>query len=127
MPELKRIGTDFGTRGVEFEMVHVDPHTTKESAATFQREFNVYWSPPRLDTGQKLARQYGVTHVPSVVVLDSIEVKYVGRIDDRFPRLGVERKAPTRRDLRITLEAVLKRKPVRVSRTQAVGCLLPTL
>jgi hypothetical protein len=52
---------------------------------------------------------------------------YRGRIDDLYPELGKKRAAPTKRDLREALAAVLAGKPVPVPRTEAVGCSIPDL
>jgi hypothetical protein len=49
---------------------------------------------------------------------------YLGRIDDRFPDLGVRREEPTTHELRDALDAVLAGKPVETPRTLAVGCFI---
>ncbi len=125
-PELKRIETEYGKSGVEFAMVHVDPHSGKDSVSAFQKEFG-YRMPQILDPNHRLARKSGIKNVPSVAVFSGDKLMYTGRIDDRFPQLGVERKAPTRKDLRIALSEILAGKKVSVPKTQAVGCALPTL
>jgi hypothetical protein len=70
----------------------------------------------------------GVTTTPEVAVVTADgRIAYRGRIDDRYPRIGVDRQAPTRRDLRAALAAVLADQPVPTPRTTAVGCAIPEL
>jgi hypothetical protein len=52
-------------------------------------------------------------------------VLYRGRIDDRVADFGKRRVEPTRRDLRLALDAILAGKPVPARRTKAVGCYIP--
>ena len=47
---------------------------------------------------------------------------YRGRIDDRYVNIGLERPAPTRRDLEEVLTAVAAGTSVTPRMTQAVGC-----
>lgn len=125
-PELRRIEAEYGKRGVSFAMVHVDPFTTPNSVKQFQKDFDIDM-PQVMDPKQELARKAGITNVPSVAVYVGDRAAYSGRIDDRFPRLGVQRKAPTRKDLRIALDEILAGKPVSLPKTQSIGCALPTL
>jgi hypothetical protein len=70
------------------------------------------------------ARALGVERTPEVVVIDAQRrLRYRGRIDDRH-RLGGEREAPTREDLREALEDVLAGREVRVPETTVDGCRL---
>jgi hypothetical protein len=125
-PEVQRIFEDYQPKGVEFTLVMVDPKLTTEAAEAWKRDFGLGMDYV-LDPRQKIAKRDGVTNVPSVAVYEKSKLVYVGRIDDRFPALGVDRKTPHRRDLRVALDEVLGGKPVSVKRTQTIGCLMPTL
>ena len=50
------------------------------------------------------------------------KLEYLGRIDDQYPGLGKKRTAPSQRDLRNALDAVVAGRSVKVARTEAVGC-----
>lgn len=65
------------------------------------------------------ARRYGVVIAPTAVVLRDGQAVYIGRIDDRFPTLGVQRE-PRTHDLR---DALSYRG--RLKRTRSVGCMIP--
>jgi hypothetical protein len=59
------------------------------------------------------------------VLSPSGDVLYRGRIDDRVADFGKRRVEPTRRDLRLALDAILAGKPVQARLTKAVGCYIP--
>ena len=54
-------------------------------------------------------------------------VAYRGRVDDRYVDFGVDRPAPTTRDLDIALTNLLAGKPVEPKTTRAIGCILSDL
>jgi len=77
------------------------------------------------DPRHELVRLAKATVTPEAVVFDTgRRVAYRGRIDDRYVDFGVDRQAPTRRDLEEALVALLAGTPVREPITRAVGCLL---
>src|SRR5262249_32634438 len=62
--------------------------------------------------------------IAEVFVLDQQRaVRYRGRIDDQYTP-GVQRPAPTRRDLAAALEELLAGKPVSHPETVAAGCVI---
>ncbi len=78
-----------------------------------------------LDPKRQLVQKTGATLTPEVAVLSTDgELLYRGRINDRFPRIGIQRDKPTKTELRDALEAILAGKAVTVSRTKAVGCVI---
>jgi len=74
------------------------------------------------DQGGSCARALGVRRTPEAVVLDGeCRLRYRGRIDDQN-RLGGVRSAPTRRDLKEALDAVLAGRKVAIAETEVDGC-----
>ena len=62
---------------------------------------------------------------PEAVVMDGTgEVRYRGRINDRYVRLGVARRQATTNDLHDALRSVLDGRQVERPITQPVGCYL---
>lgn len=121
--EMKRLAKDYPS--VTFYSVHADPADTVADAAKHRKEFGLPFA-SLLDPRGRLVRLAEVTTVPTAAVYGADRAwKYVGRIDDRFPALGVEREKPQRRDLRIALDEVLAGKPVSVARTPVIGCVVP--
>ena len=123
-PEIKRLYDEFTPRGVRFRLVYPNP---LDDESTISKHRLAFGYPPiaERDSGHSLVKAAGATITPEAVIVDTRErVVYRGRIDDWFVELARERPAPTQRDLRNALTAVLAGKPVSPSRTQAVGCFI---
>lgn len=122
-PEVGRLVTEFGPKGVAFAVVYAVPDLTEADAAKHARE-HAFGCPAALDRELRLAKRLGATVTPEAVVLSPAgDVLYRGRIDDRYPRPGGKRRErPTTHDLRDALAAVLADKPVATPWPPAVGC-----
>jgi thiol-disulfide isomerase/thioredoxin len=126
-PAINAIVKEFAGRPVRFYAVQVDPDLTPEAARQHARDFGLRL-PVVVDSKHQLVSAVGATRTPEVAVLaPGGKVVYRGLIDNRFPALGKKRPAPTRRDLRDALAAVLAGERVAVARTEAVGCSIPDL
>lgn len=123
-PEVARLHERFAPRGVRFWLVYPNP---AEGSAVIREHLRAYSYPmPALrDPQHHLVRAVGATVTPEAVVVDAARrLRYRGRIDDRYPALGIDRLVPTRRDLAEAIQAVLESRPVPTPITRAVGCLL---
>jgi hypothetical protein len=121
-PEILRLHGVFGARGVSFRLVYPNP---AESAAAIRDHLKAYGYPVEAlrDPRHVLVKQAEIRITPEAAVYARDgRLVYRGRIDDRYVSLGVERAAPTRRDLFEALTDTLAGQPVREPRTQAVGC-----
>ena len=121
-PELKRLTEWAKEKGVTFYLVYadldVDPAALKKHAAEYG-----YGDSPLVDPKRALAKHVGATVAPQAFVLDREgKVKYQGRVDDRYADFGKQRPAPTKRDLKDAVEAVLAGRPVAEPKTPAIGC-----
>lgn len=126
-PEVKRLAAAYGARGVAFWVVYPVPGDTPETIRRHADQFGLDL-PIARDTGAALVRRTGVTVTPEVAVIDARgEVAYRGRIDDRYVDFGVDRPAPTTRDLDQALSNLLAGKPIEPKTTRAIGCFLPDL
>jgi hypothetical protein len=124
-PEMARIARDYGTEKFRFYAVHVDPSTTAAEAKAHAKAFRLPFS-ALLDPRHLAASKAGAKVVPTAAVYDAKgRLRYLGRIDDRFPALGVMRHKARRQDLRLALDDLISGGPVEVARTNAVGCTLP--
>ena len=124
-PEIKRIWHDYDARGVKFFLVFCDQVTRAEVNAHLG-EFGITL-PGIIDPGI-VRKRTGAQAVPTASMFSpSGKLMYSGRIDDRFFRLGGQRAAPTRHDLRTALDQFLSGKPVVPARTTVIGCALPQL
>jgi peroxiredoxin/mono/diheme cytochrome c family protein len=120
---LQDIAHELGPRGVTVLGIDPNPSDGRDAIVRIGRELSLDY-PLLRDGEQALARRFGVTRTPEVVVLDrQHKVRYQGRIDDQVIP-GQRRAAPTRHDLREALADLLAGRPVQVARTPAAGCPL---
>jgi mono/diheme cytochrome c family protein len=123
-PEIARLHEEFAPQGITFSLVFANPADTEQAIDAHVKRFG-YRMPVLRDPQHTLVKKTGVTIAPEAAVLDAGDrVLYRGRIDDRYVSFGVDRPAPTRRDLRDALTAIAAGQPVEVPHTQAIGCVL---
>jgi len=126
-PEVRRLYERFAKDGVAFVMVYPNP---AETPATIRQHLREYRLPPRAahDAAQALVSRSGASVTPEAVVYDPQgRLVYRGRIDDRYQRIGVERPAPSRRDLEDVLAALVDGRAPAPRTTDAVGCFIADL
>jgi hypothetical protein len=126
-PEVKRLMQRFGPLGVELVLVY--PNATQTSAAIREHLVDFEYSCRQLrDPHHDLVRLADASVTPEAALFDRKgELRYAGRIDDRFTDFGKARQEPNSRDLENALVAVTSNGRVPVLRTQAVGCFLSDL
>jgi hypothetical protein len=123
-PELIRLRQRFGPRGVEFRFVYPNPSETPAGIRAHLKDYGFADTALR-DPRQELAKFAAATITPEAAVYDTqLRRLYIGRIDDRYVSLGLERPAATRHDLEDALTAVLAGKPVPAAGGAAVGCFI---
>ena len=123
-PEIQAIIGDYDERGVRFLLVHVD--ATASDGALRQHALDYgYRCAVVADREHELVRRAAATITPEVAVYDrSGNLRYRGRIDDRFPDLGQRRTQATTSELRDALDALLAGRAVRVPFSDAIGCVI---
>ena len=125
VPEMNRIATNYGEKGVRSYLVYVESDLDEADARKHAREHAIGF-PAVIDRQQKLVQLTGATISPEAALVSAAaRVVYRGRIDDRMVAPGKRRPEPTTRDLRKALDAVLDGKAVPNPVTKAVGCYLP--
>lgn len=124
-PEIGRIAADYKAKHVQTFLVYADSSLTAASVRTHVSEFHAGVPLPAIiDTGLALTTAADATVTPEAFVYNQSGPVYRGRIDDLYVSIGQMRREPTRRDLRLSLDAVLAGRPVPVAKTQAVGCFI---
>lgn len=125
-PEINRIAAAYGPKGVAVFLTHVDKGVGAAAGAKHAAEYG-FKATVLLDPGHKLVSQLAAKVTPEAFVISPAgTVAYRGRIDDRWPSLGVQRE-PRTRDLRMALDSIVAGKKVAVPRTEAVGCFIPSI
>ena len=123
LPELRRLEKEYRTQAVQFLAVNVGIEDSISAMAAQAVRYECEF-PFVKDTACQCAAALGVEHTPEVVVLDAERrLHYRGRIDDQY-RLGGNLAAPTRRDLKEALDAVLAGREVEVKETPVDGCAI---
>ena len=126
-PELGRLMKSFASENVLLMGVHPDPELTADEARQHAREYQLGFT-LLLDPRQVLAGAAGAHVTPEAVVLSPTgEVRYRGRIDDRYSAEGKRRDEPRTHDLAEAVQAVLAGKDPAAAETKAFGCPLPPL
>jgi hypothetical protein len=124
-PEISALAAELrGTEVTPF-LVHVAPDVDAAAAKAHARAYGLELR-ILLDPEQRLARAVGATATPEAAVLTAAGLQYLGRIDDRWRKLGADGQVPEHRDLRDAIAAVRAGRAVAQPRTETVGCLLPT-
>ena len=124
-PEINRVISEYSSRGVRGFVVYVESDLSPEKARRHASDYG-YQPGSLLDRKHLLVKAAGASISPEAAVFGPTgDVLYRGRIDDRVADFGKRRVEPTRRDLRLALDAILAGKPVPARLTKAVGCYIP--
>jgi AhpC/TSA family len=126
VPELTRLHRRFSPTGVDWKYISVDSDASPKDLKQFARSYGLPF-PALLDPKHFTVTLTGARAVPAVALFDANGTMiYCGRIDDRFPELGVQR-APRESNLRRAIEAWRLGKPPEPARTRVIGCAIPPL
>ena len=123
-PDIRRLHETFSARGLLFRIIYPNP---VESPAMIRAHLKDYGLPPLAlrDPKQELAQFTGATITPEAAVYDLQGRRlYLGRIDDRYVNLGLQRPAATEHDLEDALIETLAGRSVRHATAPAVGCYI---
>ena len=123
-PEIRRLHNRFTARAVSFRLVYPNPAESVEMIRRHLKEYDLPGLALR-DPKQELARFVNASITPEAAVFDRQRKRvYLGRIDDRYVTLGLQRPAATRHDLEEALTDTVEGRRVREATTQAVGCFI---
>lgn len=126
-PEVQRLCAGYRARGVSCALLYEDAAIDAAAVRTHRESFGYRDIPGVIDTAHAIAATANATVTPQAVVVGTGgEVKYRGRIDNRYEELGKPRRVVTIHDLRDALDAVLAGRAVARPVTEAVGCFIPS-
>jgi hypothetical protein len=126
-PEIRRICDSYGPKGARCYLVYADPWLTADVVRKHAQDFHGSRYPAILDSDYKLVDAAGATVSSETAVFSpGGKLEYRGRIDDFNAALGVPRQHATRHDLRDALDALVAGRSIANTRTEAIGCFLPT-
>jgi peroxiredoxin len=120
---VQELADKYQERGVQFLAIDSNVQDSLEEMSAFARRQKLE-VPFLKDSQAKVADQLGATRTPEAFVLNERrEVAYRGRVDDQYG-IGYTQKSPQSREVADAIEALLQKKDVVTSRTEAVGCLI---
>lgn len=126
-PEMSRIVRSYGTKGISFVFVYVDPSQTPSQVRGHIKEYKL-GAPGILDMKHRIVKSTGAKVTPEAVMLaESGKMLYRGRIDDLFLEHGRANAVAKNQDLRNAMNQFLAGKPIKVPQTPALGCSIPPL
>ena len=126
-PELERLYREYAPQRIAFRLVYVDPREPVEAIRRHLREYRLEL-PALRDSHHAIVDLAGARVTPEAAVfLPGRRLVYRGRIDDRYVDIDKMRPAPTRKDLRDVLMAIVAGRVVPPQTTDAVGCLIADL
>jgi hypothetical protein len=140
-PEIAEIAKAYAPRGVRTLLVYTDRSLDSGRVREHLQAFYPDGGSPGPKTGGSMAKPG--TAISAILDADHALVSaveprvtpeaaiyapagrvYRGRIDDLYRAIGQVRQEPTRRDVRLALDAVLSGRRVDMAETQAVGCYI---
>lgn len=121
-PELARLASRLGPRGIRFLHVYPNPDETTAAIREHRRQHGLPTEAYR-DPDLRAAKALHARWTPEAVALTPEgALIYQGRVNDQFTALGVGRPQPTRHDLEEALEGFLAGTPPSAITTPRVGC-----
>jgi hypothetical protein len=124
-PEIQRICGAYAANGIGCALIYEDASVTARGVRKHLDEYRYGGMTAAIDRDGALAARMGASVTPEAVVVDRRgAIRYRGRIDNFYAALGRPRQTVTAHDLRDALDALVARKAVAASETQAIGCYI---
>ena len=122
-PTIQQLCRDAGRNGMSCTLVYEDVDFDDGRLRAHLSEYGYRDIQATVDRDRSIARRAGATVTPQAVLWDSQgNVRYRGRIDNRYASLGKPRRVVTDRTLENAVDAVLAGRAVAVPETPALGC-----
>jgi len=125
-PVLNALYDKYSALGISFWLIYVDPHQSRDQVRHYAAGYG-YRARVAIDPRHLLVHTSGARVTPEAVVFVHHVLVYRGRIDNRYPELGLSLPRPTRSDLNLTLSAIVSHHPVPEKTTRAIGCFISDL
>jgi hypothetical protein len=131
IPEIQRLTTEFGPRGVRVWFVYPNPGDDAKTVRAHDTAYAITDANTALDTKQTLVKMAHVTVTPEAAIFvpeaGRLREVYHGRVDDRYISFGQERPRAQHHDLEDAIRAVLAKQAVQQPGGPAIGCSIVTL
>ena len=122
--KVQKIADEYSDRGVSVMAIDPNRQDSLAEITAFAKSNGLNY-PILKDLNQEVADLLQTVRSPEVFLLDGEhKLRYRGRVDDQFAVGGKSRKSATRDDLKIAIQELLEGKPVSVTETPVIGCLI---
>jgi peroxiredoxin len=122
-PRVAELNRTFEHRGAAFVSIDSQRQDRPDAISRFAESHHIDF-PILLDPEQKIAVRFGARRTPEAFILDENRIiRYRGRIDDQYTVTG-RRQQPSRCDLAVALEELLRGEPISTPVTETTGCLI---
>ncbi len=123
---LKQLDTKYKSKHIRIVGVFPNYYSTQKSIDEFKKKYAVPFD-LIIDKKGELTKHFKASITPEVFVESPIKkLLYSGRIDDSFYALGKRRQVITSTELADAIEEIVSGKPIKITKTQAVGCIITT-
>lgn len=122
--QIKDLKQQFENNGVKFFLVFSGKSYNDKEVNDFLEEYMLDLEALK-DSSFVLANFFDATITPEVFMVNNNgDVLYSGKIDNWIESLGVKRQVVTEFYLKDAITQYLERKPIKTTKTEAVGCLI---
>ena len=121
---LNKLAKKFSNEKIEFIGIFPGRYSTDNEIQKFQKQYKITF-PLLKDADMFVAEKLNATVGPSCFLINGDgKIVYEGRIDDWLYALGKKRQMVTENNLQDAIEAVIKNIPVKIKKTNPIGCIL---
>ena len=121
---LNSLRTKYKNSGIEFYGVFPGIYNSIAEMKDFQKNYKINF-PLLVDPEYNLVKTLNAKIVPTAFLIDNTgNILYQGRIDDWMYALGKKRVVITTHELNDALKAVTTDKPITITETKAIGCII---
>ncbi len=122
---LNDLHQQFASEHIIFTGVFPSQTTKPEDITDFKKKYKIPFD-LIFDERQVLTKKFEATITPEVVVYQPDEEKiiYKGRIDDSYFRVGKRRNVVTANELKVVLDCIKNKHPIKVPWKDAIGCYI---
>ncbi len=124
LPRFRELRDAYSAQGVEFMMINSNLQDNRTSIAREAEEFR-FDIPVWVDESQNVGELLGLIRTGEVFVVDpkTWKIAYHGAVDDRLTYEN-QKAAAEHHYLKDALDDLVNGRPVRLSSTEALGCLI---
>lgn len=121
---LNQLQEKFKSSGIRFYGVFPGHYNTEQEMKEYQSRYRINFL-LMTDPDKKLVQHLGAKISPEVFVIGNTgKTLYRGRIDDWLYAVGKKKLKVSTHDLKNALDAIVQKKPIAVSETNAIGCII---